>query len=47
MKVFSDEWAEAYVKALNDNANYKAAASWWTGDFMFVIFYPLILTLDH
>ena len=37
MKVFSNEWAEAYVKALNGNANYKAAASWWTGDFMFVI----------
>jgi len=35
MKVFSDEWAEAYVKALNENANYKAAASWWTGDFIF------------
>ena len=37
MKVFSDEWAEAYVKALNENANYKAAASWWVGDFIFVI----------
>ena len=37
MKVFSDEWTEAYVKGLNKNANYKAAASWWTGDFMFVV----------
>ena len=37
MKIFSNEWAEAYVTALNENANYKAAASWWMGDFMFVI----------
>ncbi len=37
LKVFSEEWAENYTKALNDNANYKAAASWWTGDFLFVV----------
>jgi len=37
MKVFSEEWAEAYVKALNSNSNYKAAASWWEGDFIFVV----------
>ena len=37
MKVFSDEWAEAYVKALNDNENYRAAGSWWIGDFIFVV----------
>lgn len=37
MKVFSDEWADSYVKALNNNANYKAAASWWEGDFIFII----------
>jgi len=37
LKVFSKEWAESYEKALNDNANYKAAASWWTGDFIFVV----------
>ncbi|MFW9772535.1 MAG: SCP2 sterol-binding domain-containing protein [Candidatus Thorarchaeota archaeon] len=37
MKVFSEEWADAYVKALNSNANYKAAASWWEGDFIFII----------
>ena len=37
LKVFSEEWAESYVNALNNNANYKAAASWWTGDFIFVV----------
>ncbi|MFX0032314.1 MAG: SCP2 sterol-binding domain-containing protein [Candidatus Hodarchaeota archaeon] len=37
MKVFTEEWTEAYVKALNNNANYKAAASWWEGDFIFVV----------
>lgn len=37
MKVFSEEWAEAYVKALNSNPNYKAAASWWEGDFIFIV----------
>ena len=37
MKVFSEEWAEAYVKALNSNQNYRAAASWWEGDFVFII----------
>ena len=37
MKVFSEEWAKAYVVAINENANYKAAASWWEGDFLFVV----------
>lgn len=37
MKVFSEEWADAYVKALNNNPNYRAAASWWEGDFIFII----------
>ena len=37
MKVFSDEWAEAYEKALNANDNYRAAASWWEGDFVFIV----------
>ena len=37
MKVFSDEWNEAYKKAINNNPNYKTAASWWEGDFIFVI----------
>ncbi len=37
MKVFSEEWADAYEKALNDNQNYRAAASWWEGDFVFIV----------
>lgn len=37
MKVFSEEWAEEYVKSLNANGDYRAAASWWEGDFIFVI----------
>ncbi len=37
MKVFSEEWARAYVAAINNNANYKAAASWWEGDFLFIV----------
>ncbi|MFX0057860.1 MAG: sterol carrier protein [Candidatus Hodarchaeota archaeon] len=37
MKVFSQEWLEAYKDAINANENYKAAASWWEGDFIFVI----------
>jgi putative sterol carrier protein len=37
MRVFSEEWSKAYVNALNKNTDYKAAASWWEGDFIFVI----------
>jgi putative sterol carrier protein len=37
MKVFSEEWAKAYEKALSSNKDYRAAASWWEGDFIFVI----------
>ena len=37
MKVFSEEWVKAYVDAINNNANYKAAASWWEGDFLFIV----------
>ena len=36
-KFGSDEWAKAFMKAINDNPNYKEAASWWEGDFVFVI----------
>ena len=36
-KFGSQEWAEAFMKAVNDNANYKEAASWWEGDFIFAI----------
>jgi putative sterol carrier protein len=37
MKVFSQEWADEYVNAINNNADYRAAASWWEGDFVFVV----------
>ena len=37
MKFGTQEWADAYIDALNGNANYKAAASWWEGDFLFII----------
>ena len=37
MKVFSEEWVKAYVDAINNNPNYKSAASWWEGDFLFVV----------
>ena len=37
MKFGTPDWAEGYVKAINGNANYKAAASWWEGDFLFII----------
>lgn len=37
MKVFSQEWVDKYVDAINNNADYKAAASWWEGDFVFVV----------
>ena len=36
-KFGTQEWAEAFMKAVNDNPNYKEAASWWEGDFVFVI----------
>ena len=36
-KFGSNEWAKAFCKAINDNQNYREAASWWEGDFVFVI----------
>jgi putative sterol carrier protein len=33
----TQEWAEAFMIAVNDNPNYKEAASWWEGDFVFII----------
>ena len=36
-KFGTQEWAVAYMKAINANSNYKEAASWWEGDFMFVV----------
>lgn len=37
MKFATPEWVEAYVVALNENTDYKEAASWWEGDFTFVV----------
>ena len=36
-KFGTQEWAEAFMKAVNENPNYKEAASTWEGDFVFVI----------
>ena len=36
-KFGSDDWAKAFMKAVNDNPDYKQAASWWEGDFIFGI----------
>jgi len=36
-KFASDEWAKAFKDAINSNPNYKEAASWWEGDFIFVV----------
>ena len=33
----SDEWIQLYKDALNGNEAYAKAASWWTGDFVFII----------
>ncbi|MHA2088304.1 MAG: SCP2 sterol-binding domain-containing protein [Promethearchaeota archaeon] len=44
MKFGTQEWAEAYAKAINDNENYRDAAGptgfppdGWEGDFLFVV----------
>ena len=36
-KFASEEWAKAFCKEINANQNYREAASWWEGDFVFVI----------
>ncbi|TFG24508.1 MAG: sterol carrier protein [Promethearchaeota archaeon] len=36
-KFGSNDWAKAFCKAINDNTAYKESASWWEGDFVFVI----------
>ncbi len=33
----TQEWALAFKDAVNANPNYKEAASWWEGDFIFEI----------
>jgi putative sterol carrier protein len=36
-KFMSDEWLDLYKDALNANEAYAKAASWWTGDFIFIV----------
>ncbi|MFW9848306.1 MAG: hypothetical protein ACFFF4_04155 [Candidatus Thorarchaeota archaeon] len=36
-KLFSQEWLDLYEVALNNNEAYAKAASWWTGDFVFIV----------
>ena len=33
----SEEWLNLYEDALNKNEAYAKAASWWTGDFIFIV----------
>jgi putative sterol carrier protein len=37
VKFPSDDWAKAYMKALNENKAYRDAATEWEGDFLFVL----------
>lgn len=37
MKILTEEWLDAFGKAINDNPAYHEAASWWTGDMLCVI----------
>jgi putative sterol carrier protein len=38
MPLFGTEgWVKAYMDKLNDNEAYAEAASWWEGDFTFII----------
>ncbi|MHA1934660.1 MAG: SCP2 sterol-binding domain-containing protein [Candidatus Thorarchaeota archaeon] len=36
-KFLSEEWLDLYKDALNGNEAYAKAASWWTGDFVFIV----------
>lgn len=36
-KIMSAEWLDLYKVALNKNEAYAKAASWWTGDFVFIV----------
>ena len=33
----TEEWLKAYMEKLNNNEAYAEAASWWEGDFVFII----------
>ncbi len=37
VKFGSEEWLDAYIKALNGNKAYEEAAAEWEGDFLFVV----------
>ena len=37
VKFGSQEWAELFEKAVNENEAYAKAADWWEGDFIFQI----------
>lgn len=36
-KFMSQEWLDIYEVELNKNEAYAKAASWWTGDFVFIV----------
>ena len=36
-KFASQEWCEQYMAELNKNEAYAEAASWWEGDFIFIV----------
>jgi putative sterol carrier protein len=36
-KFMSEEWLNLYEDAINNNEAYAKAASWWTGDFVFIV----------
>lgn len=36
-KFMSNDWLDLYKEALNNNEAYAKAASWWTGDFIFIV----------
>ncbi|MHA1904197.1 MAG: SCP2 sterol-binding domain-containing protein [Candidatus Thorarchaeota archaeon] len=36
-KFLSEDWLDLYKDALNANEAYAKAASWWTGDFVFIV----------
>ncbi len=36
-KFMSEEWLDVFKDALNANEAYAKAASWWTGDFIFIV----------
>jgi len=37
LKILTEEWVEAFGKAINDNPNYKPSALTWEGDMLLVI----------